>query len=89
MAGVLERLLAEIGEDGSGVSLSFVRDNAMRELNREHRGQDAPTDVLSFPLFPPEAFDRRGRTRPRRSRRPGPERLLGDLVVSGECRQLG
>jgi probable rRNA maturation factor len=82
MAGVLERLLAEIGEDGSGVSLSFVRDTAMRELNREHRGQDAPTDVLSFPLFAPEAFDRRGRTRPRRNRRPGPERLLGDLVVS-------
>jgi len=82
MAGVLERLLAQIGESGSGVSLSFVRDSAMRELNREHRGQDAPTDVLSFPLFPPEGFDRRGRTRPRRSRRPGPERLLGDLVVS-------
>jgi probable rRNA maturation factor len=90
MAGVLDRLLAQIGESGSGVSLSFVRDGAMRELNREHRGQDAPTDVLSFPLFPPEAFDRRGRTRPRRTRRPAlrqaqddrPERLLGDLVVS-------
>ena len=22
----------------------------MRELNREHRGRDAPTDVLSFPV---------------------------------------
>ena len=59
MARVLERLLGEIGEGGSGVSLSFVRDAAMRELNRAHRGKDAPTDVLSFPIYPPEAFDPR------------------------------
>ena len=83
MARVLERLLAEIGERGSGVSLSFVRDAEMRELNREHRGKDAPTDVLSFPLYPPEAFARDGHTRPRaHDRAQGPERLLGDLVVS-------
>jgi probable rRNA maturation factor len=83
MGRVLERLLAEIGELGSGVSLSFVRDAEMRELNREHRGKDAPTDVLSFPLYPPAAFERDGRTRPRAHHRPaGPERLLGDLVVS-------
>jgi probable rRNA maturation factor len=98
MARVLERLLAEIGEAGSGVSLSFVRDAAMRELNREHRGKDAPTDVLSFPMYPPEAFERGGRTRPRTAfdgaqalqvqpfdKAQGddrPERLLGDLVVS-------
>ncbi len=48
---VLERLLAEIGEAGSSVSLTFVRDPAKRALNREHRGKDAPTDVLSFPLY--------------------------------------
>lgn len=83
MARVLERLLDEIGEGDSGVSLSFVRDPAMRELNRVHRGKDAPTDVLSFPMFGREAFDHGGRTRPRGVGRPnGPERLLGDLVVS-------
>jgi probable rRNA maturation factor len=83
MGRVLECLLAEIGERGSGVSLSFVRDAAMRELNREHRGKDAATDVLSFPLYPPEAFERDGRTRPRAGQRTAaPERLLGDLVVS-------
>ncbi len=64
-ANVLERLLAEIGEDGTSVSLTFVRDPEMRALNRAHRGKDAPTDVLSFPLYPPEAFDRSGATRPR------------------------
>ncbi|HEV2741478.1 MAG TPA: rRNA maturation RNase YbeY [Candidatus Elarobacter sp.] len=80
-ANVVERLLAEIGERGSSVSLTFVRDPEMRELNREHRGKDAPTDVLSFPLYPPEAFDRRGTTQPL-PYPDGPERMLGDIVVS-------
>ncbi len=79
---VLERLLGEIGEAGSSVSLTFVRDPAMRALNRAHRGKDAPTDVLSFPLFPPEDFVRTGRTRPRARAGGGPERMLGDVVVS-------
>jgi probable rRNA maturation factor len=79
---VLERLLAEIGEDGTSVSLTFVRDPAMRELNREHRGNDAPTDVLSFPMHAPEAFDRSGPTRPLARDAREPERMLGDIVVS-------
>ena len=33
------------------ISLSFVSLDEIRELNREYRGVDAPTDVLSFPLF--------------------------------------
>ena len=41
----------------------------------------SPTDVLSFPLFAPEAFDRRGATRPRTRAHNG-ERMLGDIVVS-------
>jgi len=65
-----ERLLAAAGEAGSSVSLSFVRDPAIRALNREHRGKDAPTDVLSFPLVEPgDAYA-------------GAERLLGDIVIS-------
>ena len=86
---VLERLLAEIGEAGTSVSLTFVRDPAMRDLNRAHRGKDAPTDVLSFPMHAPDAFDRTGATRPvagAAARRPAgydePERMLGDIVVS-------
>ena len=88
-ANVVERLLAEIGERGSSVSLTFVRDAEMRALNRQHRGKDAPTDVLSFPLYPPEAFERNGTTRPQSWRilRQAqdditPERMLGDIVVS-------
>jgi probable rRNA maturation factor len=81
LADVLERLLAEIGERGTSVSLTFVRDPEMRELNRAHRGKDAPTDVLSFPLYPPEAFDRAGATRPLPHDAEA-ERMLGDIVVS-------
>jgi probable rRNA maturation factor len=87
-ARVLERLLGAIGEAGSSVSLTFVRDPEMRALNRAHRGKDAPTDVLSFPLLSADAFDRSGETRPvRRTLRhrqgdAGPERMLGDIVVS-------
>ena len=90
LSRTLERLLAEIGEDGTSVSLVFVRDRAMRALNREHRGKDAPTDVLSFPLFEPDAFDRSGPTKPRARGDAGhsaagdgaAERMLGDIVVS-------
>ena len=86
LARVLERLLAEIGEAGTSVSLTFVRDPAMRELNREHRGKDAPTDVLSFPIYAPAAFDRSGPTRPVSANAgdadDAPERMLGDIVVS-------
>ncbi|HEY0393415.1 MAG TPA: rRNA maturation RNase YbeY [Candidatus Elarobacter sp.] len=85
----LETLLAEIGEAGTSVSLTFVRDPAMRELNRAHRGKDAPTDVLSFPIHPPDAFDRAAQTRPRaraggvpEAHADGPERMLGDIVIS-------
>lgn len=92
LADVLERLLAEVGERGTSVSLTFVRDPEMRELNRAHRGKDAPTDVLSFPLHPPDAFDRAGATRPHpaaalplslsKGQDDRPERMLGDIVVS-------
>lgn len=33
------------------VSLTFVDNTAIHELNLEYRGKDMPTDVLSFPLF--------------------------------------
>ena len=38
LSATLTRLLAEIGEADTSVSLVFVRDRAMRESNRLHRG---------------------------------------------------
>lgn len=51
---LLERLLELAAEEegvGDGVvSLTFTDDEGIRELNRQFRGVDKPTDVLSFPL---------------------------------------
>jgi probable rRNA maturation factor len=66
-----KRLLAEVGEGDAGLSLSLVSDAAIRALNREYRGRDAATDVLSFPLD-------------ETSNRKVPETLLGDIVISVE-----
>lgn len=52
----------------------------MRALNRAYREKDRPTDVLSFPLYEPDAFERGGRTRPRE--RAAGELMLGDIVIS-------
>ena len=32
------------------VSVTLTDNEAIREINREHRGIDSPTDVLSFPM---------------------------------------
>lgn len=47
-------LCVQLGLPDYEVSLSFVSSKAMRGLNKEHRGFDKPTDVLSFPQ---EVFD--------------------------------
>ena len=86
-ARTLERLLAAIGEAGTSVSLTFVRDPEMRRLNAEHRAKDVPTDVLSFPMFAPEDFDRAGATRPRTHDARDVERMLGDIVISVDVAQ--
>lgn len=66
-----KRLLAAVGEKRSALSISFVDDDAIRGLNREHRGKDKPTDVLSFPLL-------------EKGEAHLGERLLGDIVISVE-----
>ena len=33
------------------ISVLLTSDNGIQEINREQRGIDAPTDVLSFPMF--------------------------------------
>ncbi|MDX9917985.1 MAG: rRNA maturation RNase YbeY [Gudongella sp.] len=57
-----------IGTDWE-VSVSFVTNEEIRELNLEYRGKDEPTDVLSFPFE--DEFDLG-------------EKLLGDIVISTE-----
>ena len=42
--------LAAVGVDDGHLSLELIDEDRIRELNRDHRGLDEPTDVLSFPL---------------------------------------
>ena len=62
-------------EGDAEVSVTFVSDAGIRRFNREYRGIDRATDVLSFPLFEggdvEDAFD-------------GEEYQLGDVVLSLE-----
>lgn len=53
------------------VSVTLVDNAAIHTLNREQRGVDRPTDVLSFPLFDEDYGD-------------GEYCLLGDIVLSME-----
>lgn len=49
LEGLVTFVLREMNcPDNTDVSLSFVSDERIHELNREYRGIDRPTDVLSF-----------------------------------------
>jgi probable rRNA maturation factor len=45
-----QRLLEAAGHPDAVLSITLVGDAAIRKLNREYRGKDRATDVLSFPL---------------------------------------
>jgi len=60
--------LGSAGVDDGHVAVSFVEEEEMERINREHRGRDEVTDVLSFPI---DGADRAA---------PGP-RELGDVVI--------
>ena len=44
-----EKALSAIGKSESSATIAFVSDKRIRELNRQFRGIDKATDVLSFP----------------------------------------
>jgi len=46
---LLHDLRDRLSPQSQGVSLTYVDDRGMRKLNREHRGKNMTTDVLSFP----------------------------------------
>ena len=69
------------------MSLYFIDEETMAELNKEHMGKDGPTDVLAFPLDAPEMTESAGPGTPSRGpSRPQPDMddvptLLGDVLV--------
>jgi probable rRNA maturation factor len=52
------------------LAVELVGERRMRALNRDHRGRDRPTDVLSFPVDAPGP--------------PAGPRELGDVVICPE-----
>ena len=84
----VERALPGLDLAGWELGIALTDDPGIRALNRDHRGVDRPTDVLSFPLDRPEP-DRRTPDRPAPEIPAGlpgglPAGLLGDIVLSGE-----
>jgi probable rRNA maturation factor len=51
------RALAAIGKSEYSATIAFVSDKKIRELNRQFRGIDKATDVLSFPSDGPDLGD--------------------------------
>ena len=50
LAVAVAAALEAAGVADGHLSLELVDAERIRELNREHRGRDEPTDVLSFPI---------------------------------------
>jgi probable rRNA maturation factor len=89
---VLQRAICEAAAmaatSGGELAIVLTDDSAIRALNRDWRGKDQPTNVLSFPAHAPS------RPLPRKggvglgagSRRAGEGRvrLLGDIVIAYE-----
>jgi probable rRNA maturation factor len=47
-AALSRAVLDRVGRADAVLTVTFIRDRAMRRLNRDYRGIDGPTDVLSF-----------------------------------------
>ena len=62
-------------DDNAEVSVTFLDNSQIRQLNREYRNIDKPTDVLSFPLGENGVYDKNEETQ---------AILLGDIAISME-----
>lgn len=49
LAAWMAALVAELAPEADTVGVRFAGDRTVRRLNREYRGKDKTTDVLSFP----------------------------------------
>jgi len=49
VARLADATLGAIGKEGANLTVAFVRDRLIRDLNSKFRGNDRVTDVLSFP----------------------------------------
>ena len=59
--------------DSAEISISFVDNEQIREMNRQYRDKDSVTDVLSFPMGENGHYDMNHETG---------AKILGDIVIS-------
>lgn len=79
VALLVARVLEAEAVHDAELSVIFVGERRIRALNREHRGKDEVTDVLSFPLE--DADEEPAGVAADEDGPPDPPRLLGDVVV--------
>ena len=82
-AALSRAVLDRVGRTDAVLTVTFIRDRAMRRLNRDYRGIDGPTDVLSFAYHEGEEAPECDETS-----------HIGDVVISVEtagryARELG
>ncbi|RST73856.1 rRNA maturation RNase YbeY [Siminovitchia acidinfaciens] len=78
---LLEKLLNHAAEmesvdKDSELSVTFVSNDAIQEINRTYRGKDSPTDVISF------AMEEMGEGETEIAGAENLPRMLGDIVIS-------
>lgn len=59
--------------DPAEISVTFVDNEQIHEMNLQYRGKDSPTDVLSFPMGDNGVYDENHETG---------AKILGDIVIS-------
>ena len=74
--GLARATLDATGRPGAGLTVAFVRDRRIRDLNRDFRGKDVATDVLSF---------QSGDEEPDAAAAGDVDIYLGDVVISTDA----
>lgn len=93
----MEKLVAELAPEFDSVGVRFAGDRTVRRLNRDFRGKDKTTDVLSFPGEPSPEGRHLGdivisiptAERQAASRGVGPEEEVKLLLLHGVLHCLG
>ena len=78
---VVGKALETFVEEDYEVSISFVDNHEIRELNKQYRNKDIETDVLSFPMMEFEVTEENYNNEEDFVQE---DRLLGDIVISLE-----
>jgi probable rRNA maturation factor len=82
VANVARATLESIGRAGASLTVAFVRDRRIRDLNRDYRGKDSATDVLSFPADDEQAGPATGGFK---DAGPNSMNYIGDVIISTDA----